>query len=143
MTAEQKKIALVAVAGGGGLLLLWYLLRSRAAGFPQAIPAGAAAAGYGPLDIPPGSDITYNFPGMAPPTATVTPPSGVPSCVKLCDNCDDNSAFAGVASYQISPAAMTNVTRSLAPALSSSAPQTAIPLWQAFYLERPSEFPFL
>jgi len=96
VTAEQKKIALVAVAGGAGLLLLLYLLRSGAG----AGGAGAGALSAAPLQIPPGSNILYNFPGFPEPSAVTAEPVP-PSCTKVCDECEDNTAFAGVASYRI------------------------------------------
>jgi hypothetical protein len=98
MTAEQKKIALIAVAGGGGLILLLYLLRSGT-GAGATTGAGTVAA-PAPLQIPPGSDITYNYPGFPQPMAVTAAPA-VPTCAKLCDECDDNSAYAGVASYKV------------------------------------------
>jgi hypothetical protein len=106
MTAEQKKIALIAVAGGGGLILLYFLMRSGTA----AGAAGSSVGSAAPFQIPPGSDITYNFPGFATPAATIAAPS-VPSCFKLCDQCDDSTAFAGVASYQIPQSALNQQLR--------------------------------
>jgi hypothetical protein len=107
MTSEQKKIALVAVAGGGGLILLLYLLRSGTGAGTNALGIGTAA----PLQIPPGSDITYNFPGFPSPTAVTAEVPAIPSCVKLCDQCDDSTAFAGVASYQIPQSALNQQLR--------------------------------
>jgi hypothetical protein len=100
MTDEQKKIALVAVAGGGGLILLLYLLRSKGgAGTAAAAGAGTVTAPAS-SQLPPGSNIVYNFPGLAPPMAVTAAPAP-PACTKVCDECDDNSAYAGVTSYKV------------------------------------------
>jgi hypothetical protein len=100
LTGEQKKIALIAVAGGGGIILLIYLLRSGQAGVVggTAVPAGVAESGI-PYALP-NNQITYNYPGIAPPPATVAP-SAAPTCTQICDECADNSAYAGTASYKI------------------------------------------
>lgn len=98
MTDEQKKIALVAVVGGAAVLVLYYLYESESAASAAAQAQPAASTAATPLQLPAGSQITYNFPGLAQPVAATAP-----SCTTICDTCDDNTAYAGVASYRTIP----------------------------------------
>jgi hypothetical protein len=107
MTPEQKKIALIAVAGVAGIAVIWYLLKRSTVAGNQAI----SSAGVQPLTVPPPADITFNYPPLQ--TTGAVPGAAATTCTKLCETCDDNTSFAGTVLYRIPPSVLTNQMENL------------------------------
>ena len=99
MKPETKKILLIGAAGVAGILVLWYLLRQQSA---AAANQAVTSAGVQPLQVPAGSNITYNYPPLVTSPATVGT-GAAPACTNLCEECDDSASYAAVSTHSIPP----------------------------------------